>query len=1354
MKQDFFAFGIDEAAFVASAATFKENVKKTFEDIQTSVAGIQFTPTMGSGLTALTTSAGEAASAMAKVTKEFEQTVVAAQEVQNILMTTKSAFDEMKRVQVDLSVATNQMANGNREANQSIKQYHDALDGLNNRITQLAKTETSGAEAATQAAIKRYENAISLKQMASEEDKVILTKQQLAAAEEVLVAALAQETSANYEYAAALTWVSEAADRLNNDEVAYLEHRESSLNYYQAAEAAERAALTNKEQATTKVESAYTRIEVSQKALIDLSIKAETQETKNQNIRNSNALKEVENLTMIQKVRLELARQELVTANKAVKGANGKDDTANKELQNAASKVAAEVTQMEVLANERLAASKVLVSEANATLAATRPNSKEEGDALIMQARAYREQYEALNDISRVEVLQVTTQREIASSLENIQGKSVGISGAMRGVYGQLRMIAYILPGIGIAGIFSAAFTALGELIGEVDLFKNKIIEENNAEKDLTETLIKKWDIQKKIDEDKMKVYQVTNTSSSDNLSKLNSEDAAGGTNKLIIAQGKANVEETKLDEIKTGILTYINGKEGTEFNKEKNAFLGKDGNLDYDKLAAASSANLDRIKDLNEKLNGAGIKKGLNQLTDNDIIPKWKVESEMAAREASETQYGGSISQGNIDRRKRFEEALKGDKMFEGKRIGSREEVNAEKGNLEEQMKLANTQQQYIYEPSKKVADQTKAANEAEIASIREYDVIKRNMTSETLKHSLEQQKTAITERLAKEYDSEKTQIEDVRKLRSIDDQLAKVERDKITKDKSVNNKNVNTDDVILAAENKYTEVRLKNKMDEEKKIFDIKKSYAERLRSTSKESYDVEIEDQTKYQEEQFKNTDKSLKERLQSLSFFLADKKAKIESDYKDETEPLYVEGKGYQKKTNEELDTAKKKRNSNISQLQTSAISETGDIFKSSLDKELKDEEDAEKLSRENYKTGYEAKINDLSEHYSKRIAFLFGYTDKVRQMEDVAKREELQRKLEQDKLNTENSRKELEKVVGDKKVSATGVKTAQSKLDADIASGADKTIIDSDTKELDTAKKVDSVTGNAVKDNELHVKDNVKKEEDDAEKVQKDKQSRLEKMESLSKKNAIELAKSTVNLIKTIENQDIEEKLRLLAIKKGIIDEEYQYEIDAVNKSSLNKRDKSALDIQQTQQKREFDKEMAREERQLKHDEAIFNKNLKIEEAIAATAISIVEALATPGLPPGGGEILAAERAAIGAVELATIEAIKIPSYAEGTDYHKGGMARFGEAGAELITEPNKTPYWALEETIKSLPVGTKVEPVSNFPSFTPPTVSDGWEQTRWLAKTLKPQKEKQRSATIIVNVDGDIKRWKNSKLGL
>ena len=253
MKQDFFAFGIDEAAFVASAATFKENVKKTFEDIQTSVAGIQFTPTMGSGLTALTTSAGEAASAMAKVTKEFEQTVVAAQEVQNILMTTKSAFDEMKRVQVDLSVATNQMANGNREANQSIKQYHDALDGLNNRITQLAKTETSGAEAATQAAIKRYENAISLKQMASEEDKVILTKQQLAAAEEVLVAALAQETSANYEYAAALTWVSEAADRLNNDEVAYLEHRESSLNYYQAAEAAERAALTNKEQATTKV---------------------------------------------------------------------------------------------------------------------------------------------------------------------------------------------------------------------------------------------------------------------------------------------------------------------------------------------------------------------------------------------------------------------------------------------------------------------------------------------------------------------------------------------------------------------------------------------------------------------------------------------------------------------------------------------------------------------------------------------------------------------------------------------------------------------------------------------------------------------------------------------------------------------------------------------------------------------------------------------------------------------------------------------------------------------------------------------------------------------------------------------
>ena len=1353
MKQDFFAFGINQEAFEASASTFKEKVKEVFTDIQTSVADIKFTPTMGSGLTALTTSASEAATAMAKVTAEFNETVLAAQKVQDTVMTTKIAFDNFRRAQADMSISNNQISDSYRKSGESMKEYHDMIQGYAAKISTLAKSETSGAEAATQRAIKNYDVAVSYKARASAEEMSLAVQNQQIAANEVMIAALAQESAANYEYAAALEYVEDASNKL---EGATSKNYEKRAANYVAAEQAERSAFVNKEQAAAKVQVAQNYIDAAKKSSIDLTIKEEQQETKLQSIRNSNATKEVENQMMIQKAKLELARQELVTAKQNVKGTNGKDEVANNELKAAAARVAAEVTQMEVIANERLAAATNQVAEANVRVEETRGNFKEQQAALAEQSRANREAAEAETELSRVQTLNVTTQRDIKNALEETGGKAQSFRGALRGMYGELRMIAYILPGIGIAGIFQAAFTALGELIGEMDLFKNKIVEENKAEKELTETLIKKWDIQKKIDDDKMKVYQVTNTSSSDNLSNASAEDAAGGTNKLIIAQQKANIEETKLDELKKGILTYTSGKEGVEFNKERNAFLDKDGSLDFVKIAAASEKNEAKISELNKKLNGDGSKKGLNQILDDDIEPAWKVEAGMASREASETQYGGAISKGNIDRRNAYNKAMKGDRMFEGKYIGSQEQLKSDKETAESQMKLAETQQKYVYEPSKKIVDQTKSTNEAEVAAMREYDVIKRNMTEESLKHELEKKKLAITERLAKEYDSEKAKIEDVRNLRSIDDQLAKVERDKITKDKSVNNKNVNTDDVILAAENKYSETRLKNKLDEEKSIFEIKSSYALRLRAANKESYDVEIEDQIKYQEEQYKNTDKSMKERLQALSFFIADKKAKIDSDHKEETADLYVEGKGYQKKTKEEIKVADDKQKSSTSELETSSILETKEIVKSSLAKILKDEEDAEKLSRENYKTGYEAKINDLSDHYSKRIAFLFGYTDKVRQMEDNAKSEELQRKLHQDKLITDDSEFELSNAKNRKKDSEKGVKSAQDKLDTDSSMPflANSEVIEKDKKELEKAKGVDSETGDALKNQELHVKENVKTEENDAEKVQKDKQARLVKMESLSAKNAVELAKSTANLIKSIEHNDIQEKLRLLEIKKGIIDEEYQYEIDAVNKSSLNKRDKSALDIQLTEQKREFDKEAAREARALKREEAVFDKNMKIEEAIAATAIAIVEALATPGLPPGGAEILAIERAAIGAVQIAAVEAIKIPSYAEGTDYHKGGFARFGEAGAELITEPNKTPYWALQETIKSLPVGTKVEPVSNFPSFEKPTSSDGWEQTRWLAKMLKPQKEKNKTSTIIVNVDGDIKRWKNSKLGL
>jgi hypothetical protein len=159
------------------------------------------------------------------------------------------------------------------------------------------------------------------------------------------------------------------------------------------------------------------------------------------------------------------------------------------------------------------------------------------------------------------------------------------------------------------------------------------------------------------------------------------------------------------------------------------------------------------------------------------------------------------------------------------------------------------------------------------------------------------------------------------------------------------------------------------------------------------------------------------------------------------------------------------------------------------------------------------------------------------------------------------------------------------------------------------------------------------------------------------------------------------------------------------------------------------QKAAADKAAAKEERKLKHDQAVFDKEMAAVKIVAATAVAIMEA--------GGLTPLALLVGAIGAIELATVLAAPIPSYAEGTDYHKGGLARFGEAGAELIKEPNRPAYMAYTETISYLPKGTQVIPMSAAIRDDSKDSGNSWEQTKYLAAQIR---RSQREIKNVVNV--------------
>jgi hypothetical protein len=105
--------------------------------------------------------------------------------------------------------------------------------------------------------------------------------------------------------------------------------------------------------------------------------------------------------------------------------------------------------------------------------------------------------------------------------------------------------------------------------------------------------------------------------------------------------------------------------------------------------------------------------------------------------------------------------------------------------------------------------------------------------------------------------------------------------------------------------------------------------------------------------------------------------------------------------------------------------------------------------------------------------------------------------------------------------------------------------------------------------------------------------------------------------------------------------------------------------------------------------------ALFEKATAAAQIAINTALAISKTLAQAGLP--AAIPLIAITAAIGAVQLAAVLSKPIPSYAEGTENHPGGLARFGEAGPEVVTLPSGKSFVADKETIADLPAGTQVK---------------------------------------------------------
>lgn len=153
-------------------------------------------------------------------------------------------------------------------------------------------------------------------------------------------------------------------------------------------------------------------------------------------------------------------------------------------------------------------------------------------------------------------------------------------------------------------------------------------------------------------------------------------------------------------------------------------------------------------------------------------------------------------------------------------------------------------------------------------------------------------------------------------------------------------------------------------------------------------------------------------------------------------------------------------------------------------------------------------------------------------------------------------------------------------------------------------------------------------------------------------------------------------------------------------------------------------------ELEKKKQDIAHKQAVWNKATSVAQAGIATALAIASAL--PNI------LLAAVVGAMGAIQIATILATPIPSYAEGTKDsagHRGGAALVGDAGRrEVVMYKGQAWVTPNTPTLVDLPMGAQV-----FPDVDKMDVTD-FDYPDWGLPTFSPSNiSSAKNNTIVIN---------------
>ena len=100
---------------------------------------------------------------------------------------------------------------------------------------------------------------------------------------------------------------------------------------------------------------------------------------------------------------------------------------------------------------------------------------KEAKDAAIAYGENSRQAVFASKAASDLGARIKSADKSVGDYQRNVGNYAGGVVGGFKSIFSSVRQLAYILPGIGIAGIFNLAFDAILPLIEKMDLFKKKL---------------------------------------------------------------------------------------------------------------------------------------------------------------------------------------------------------------------------------------------------------------------------------------------------------------------------------------------------------------------------------------------------------------------------------------------------------------------------------------------------------------------------------------------------------------------------------------------------------------------------------------------------------------------------------------------------------------------------------------------------------------------------------------------------------------------------------------------------------------------------------------------------------------